>query len=90
MVCVKMGLKEDILDDIAKQMAKEMDWTILADVLVDTGWTSVQLTRFRNNEEAVDIAEWLEKNCTDEWKNLQTRYIFKKKKDAEWFSLRWL
>ena len=26
---------------------------------------------------------------TDEWKNLSTRYIFKKKQDAEWFILRW-
>jgi len=85
-----MGLKEDILDSISNQMAKEMDWHIIADVLVSSGWTSIQLKRFRNNEEAVDINLWLEQNCTGEWKNLATRYIFKKKQDAEWFSLRWL
>jgi len=89
-----MGLKEDVINDIAyemsKEMAKEMDWHILADVLVSTGWTNIQLKRFRNNEEAVDINHWLEKNCTGKWENLGTRYIFKKKKDAEWFSLRWL
>jgi hypothetical protein len=85
-----MGLKEDILDDISNSIAKEMDWHIIADVLVSTGWTSIQIKRFRNNEEAVDINLWLEHNCTGEWKNLSTRYIFKKKQDAEWFSLRWL
>jgi hypothetical protein len=85
-----MGLKEDILDDISNSIAKEMDWHIIADVLVSTGWTSIQIKRFRNNEEAVDINLWLEQNCTGEWKNLATRYIFKQKQDAEWFSLRWL
>ena len=85
-----MGLKEDILDDISNSIAKEMDWHIIADVLVSGGWTNIQLKRFRNNEEAVDIKEWLEQNCTGEWNNLATRYIFKNKQDAEWFSLRWL
>ena len=85
-----MGLKEDILDDISNSIAKEMDWHIIADVLVSSGWTNIQIKRFRNNEEAVDINLWLEQNCTGEWKNLATRYIFKKKQDAEWFSLRWL
>jgi hypothetical protein len=85
-----MGLKEDILDDISNSIAKEMDWHVIADVLVSTGWTSIQIKRFRNNEEAIDINLWLEQNCTGEWKNLSTRYIFKEKQDAEWFSLRWL
>jgi hypothetical protein len=85
-----MGLTEDILDDISNSIAKEMDWHIIADVLVSSGWTNIQIKRFRNNEEAVDINLWLEQNCTGEWKNLATRYIFKQKQDAEWFSLRWL
>ena len=84
-----MGINEDIIDDISKQMASDMDWLIIADCLVDSGWTNVKLNRFYNNEEAVDINNWLEQNCTDEWKNLSTRYIFKKKQDAEWFILRW-
>ncbi len=84
-----MGLEEDILDEIIKDYAKQMDWDIVADCLVEAGWTSVKLKRFHSNEEAVDINTWLEQNCTDEWKNLSTRYIFKKKQDAEWFILRW-
>ena len=84
-----MGINEDIIDDISKQMASDMDWLIIADCLVEAGWTSVKLKRFHSNKEAVDINIWLEQNCTDEWKNLSTRYIFKKKQDAEWFILRW-
>jgi hypothetical protein len=84
-----MGLEQNILDDMGKQMAKEMDFHIIADMLVGIGWTSVQLKRFRNNKEAVDINLWVEYNCIGEWKKQSTRFIFEKKQDAEWFILRW-
>ena len=90
MVYNKMGLEEEILNNIGNQMAKEMDFHIIADMLVGIGWTSVQLKRFQNNNEAIDINLWAEANCTGEWKNVSTRYIFEKKQDAEWFILRWL
>ena len=84
-----MGLREDIIDEITKDYAKQMDWEIVADCLVSVGWTNVKLNRFRNNTEAVDIIDLINDNCTGEWKNLSTRYIFEKKQDAEWFILRW-
>jgi argininosuccinate lyase len=77
------------IDEQSTALQQEMDFHIIADALVQGGWTSVKLNRFRNNQEAVDIKLWLEQNCTSEWKNLSTRYIFKKKKDAVWFILRW-
>ena len=89
MVSIKMGLEQDILNDMGNQMAKEMDFHIIADLLVDIGWTSVELKRFHSRENSVDIIEWLETTCTGEWKNLSTRFIFEKKQDAEWFILRW-
>jgi hypothetical protein len=84
-----MGLEQDILDDMGNQMAKEMDFHILADLLEDIGWTSVKLKRFHSRQNSVDVIEWLETNCTGEWKNLSTRFIFEKTQDAEWFILRW-
>lgn len=84
-----MGLREDIIDEMSRATAYEMDWHIIADCLTESGWTSVKLRRYYNRQEAVDIRNWLEQNSTDEWKNLNTRYIFKKKQDAEWFILRW-
>jgi hypothetical protein len=81
-----MNISEEIVNQVANQMAKDIDSLVLMSAL---GWTSVKLNGFRNNKEAVDITLWLEQNCTGEWKNLSTRYIFEKKKDAEWFILRW-
>jgi hypothetical protein len=82
-----MGLKEDILNDLSDSMAKEIDFHVIAEAL---GWTSVKLKRFNDGIEAVDIIEWMNANCTGQWKNLGTRFIFEKRQDAEWFSLRWL
>jgi hypothetical protein len=81
-----MNITEEIVNQVADQMSKDIDTLMLMSAL---GWTSVKLNGFRNNKEAVDITLWLEQNCTGEWKNLSTRYIFEKKKDAEWFILRW-
>ena len=82
-----MNITEEIVNQVADQMAKDIDTLVLMSAL---GWTSVKLNRFQNGKEAVDIIEWIDNNCTGEWKNLSTRYIFEKKQDAEWFSLRWL
>jgi uncharacterized membrane-anchored protein len=81
-----MNITEEIVNQVADQMAKDIDTLVLMSAL---GWTSVKLDRFRNGTEAVDIIDWIDANCTGEWKNLSTRYIFEKKQDAEWFILRW-
>jgi hypothetical protein len=82
-----MNISEEIISQASEQMAKDIDAQVLMTAL---GWTSVKLNRFNNNIEAVDIIHWISDNCTGEWKNLGTRFIFEKKQDAEWFSLRWL
>ena len=81
-----MNLSEEIINKAGDQMAKDIDTQVLLSAL---GWTSVKLKRFNDGIEAVDIIEWIDTNCTGEWKNLGTRFIFEKKQDAEWFSLRW-
>jgi len=81
-----MNLSEEIINKAGDQMAKDIDTQVLLSAL---GWTSIKLKRFSDGTEAVDIIEWIDTNCTGEWKNLGTRFIFEKKQDAEWFSLRW-
>jgi hypothetical protein len=82
-----MNISEEIVNQASEQMAKDIDTQVLLSAL---GWTSVKLKRFSDGTEAVDIIEWINANCTGEWKNLGTRFIFEKKQDAEWFTLRWL
>ena len=81
-----MNISEEIINQAADQMAKDIDTLVLMSAL---DWSSVKLNRFSNNIEAVDIIEWINANCVGEWKNLGTRFIFEKQQDAEWFILRW-
>jgi len=81
-----MKLQEEILDKLADDMSKEIDYEVLADVLK---WTKVELPPFDSRFNAVDIANWCTDNCTGKFINFGVKFAFEKNKDAEWFILRW-
>lgn len=72
------------------RLAKQIDDEVMGKVLVDGGWTKVSFM-YTNNKHAVDVQDWCMENLTDkQWMKLSDSYIFRKKKEAEWFILRWL
>ena len=82
------SLEDEMMDEIGKQIAKEIDEGILSNILVETGWIKVEY-HFVNNQQAVDIADWMIENCQDKVERLGSDYVFENKQDAEWFILRW-
>lgn len=87
---VPMTIEDDMIARIAKTMSEEIDWKIIADMLVESGWVMVNLDRFINNNQAVDIETWIGDNCKGKFKKRTTTFVFEKKDDAAWFKLRWL
>ena len=83
------SLQDKIISDIAKQMQQDIDGGIMSNILIEDGWTPVQFY-FKNNNQAVDIVLWLNRNCKNNWQRLGSNYLFKYRQDAEWFILRWL
>ena len=83
------SLQDKIISDIAKQMQQDIDGGIMSNILIEDGWTPVQFY-FKNNNQAVDIILWLNRNCKNNWQRLGSNYLFKYRQDAEWFILRWL
>ena len=81
-----MGLEQDIIDKMSTDMAKEIDYDMLVDLLK---WTRVDLPKFSSRHNAVDIADWCTDNCTGKFMNFGAKFAFEKSKDAEWFILRW-
>ena len=82
--------QERLMDEAARDMSRHIDESILMDALVEGGWTKVDFY-FYSNEQAVDMKDWCRENCTNnQWKHLAGAFIFRKKKEAEWFMLRWL
>ena len=86
-------IESTIYEDIGKQLAKEIDNEIIKTIEIEhlvskEGWTKVELSRFYNMMQAVDITEWVEDNC-GLYTRLGSTYVFKEAKDATWFRMRW-
>jgi hypothetical protein len=76
-----MTLEEQITLDLAREMAEQMDFDIIADLL---GWTRVELSACDHN-----VFNWLDKHCHDEYQRHKQSFIFKDPKDASHFILKW-
>jgi len=74
----------------AKEMCEEIDFSILADMLVITGWTSVEVPFWSSNYQAIDVEDWLAVTCQGQFKKHNRRFLFEYASDANWFKLRWL
>lgn len=83
------SLEDEIYAAMADEIAREMDEGIMANILVETGWTPVQF-HFKDNFQATDIQIWLQNECPGKYRRLGDSYLFEDKKDAEWFILRWI
>ena len=81
-----MSLENIILDKLAEDVAKEIDYDMLVNLL---NWTQVVLPPFDSRYSAIDIADWCTDNCTGKFMNFGVKFAFEKSKDAEWFILRW-
>lgn len=81
-----MNIEHEMLDKLANDMAKEIDYDVLVGVL---NWIRVELPPFDNRYHSVDIVDWCTDNCTGKFMNFGAKFAFEKSKDAEWFILRW-
>lgn len=85
-------MEQDYIDDAvkraSKRLAEEIDFQIVADMLVSTGWEKVVLKPMTHEKsDAIDI--WTATNCNHDFKNMGLVWIFKDRKDAVNFVLRW-
>jgi hypothetical protein len=79
--------QEQILAEHAEALAREIDREVVWSLL---GWTRVKLSRFQDNNHAVDITHWLHENCKSAYQRDGREFIFEDKKDAVLFILTWV
>jgi hypothetical protein len=79
----------DILDKLTDDLAKEIDFNVLAESLVSCGWSTVDLPPFDSRYKVTDIVDWAYHHCQGEFENFGVRFIFEDKKDATLFALKW-
>jgi hypothetical protein len=83
-------LEEQIAQELSEQMSSAIDFEILADVLVNAcDWHRVDLERFQNNRQAVDVTSWCHDTLKNEWKRSGSHFVFADQGDAVNFTLRW-
>ena len=79
------------LDHAGQNMAKDIDFEVLANMLVSAcGWVKVEMPSLRSNSNAVDIADWLNRECKAHWKHRGRTFVFESKNEAALFKLTWL
>ena len=85
-----MNLQEEVMNDLATKMQSEMDFEILADMLIKScGWKKVVLTRFFSRKHSINILMWCEENIKNPFEHKGSTFIFQDEGDAVNFTLRW-
>lgn len=83
-------LEDQLIERAARQMADDIDFGVMCDLLADIGWTKVVLDTLGSNERACDIKDWLIAECKKEYKQRGRFFVFESKDDATLFKLTWL
>lgn len=82
-------LYDEMVASAAKELADEMDWTIVADLCLENGWTEVMVDNYHRKYND-GMAEWIFENLKGDKTGYKGRWLFKQASDATWFRLRWL
>lgn len=85
-----MNVTDQIIDDMGKRMAEEIDREVLWGMLTSIGWTRVMISSETAMISATAIKEWLTVNCRGACEKNYSDFIFENQKDASMFILRWV
>ena len=81
-------LEEQFAKRAAKEIADEIDAEILFDLMIQHGWTRVELSRVPRTI-ASDINIWMHNECNKHWKQQGRVWIFESQEEAALFKLTW-
>jgi hypothetical protein len=85
-------LEQELAEKLSNEMAEEIDWGLLCDLLTEVGWVKVAISEPWSNMTssfAHEIKEWCKENLKGHYKARGRVWVFEKAQDAEWFMLRW-
>lgn len=85
-------LAEEYAIEAAKMLQEEIDWKVLCDLLIETGWTKVSIKWIYtsiNSSKAHIISQWCKNNLIGHYKGRGDTWLFEHEKDAILFTLKW-
>ena len=89
----EIRMQQDIIDETvrraAKELQEEMDFSLLADLYKESGWTEISFNPWWKDEAASVMKQWLEANCKGHRMSRGKRFLFQYESDAINFVLKW-
>jgi hypothetical protein len=83
------SIEQEIINRAGKQMAEEIDFGILADLLKEIGWVEIEFEPHVESILLYEIQNWMQDNCKGLFRSRGKRFLFELEKDASWFLLKW-
>lgn len=83
-----MDLQAQIIEDLGRKLATEMDQQILIGFMLELGWKEIVVDPWMHNS-LKDIQAWTNKNIQGNVMHLGNRWVFEDAKDATMFALKW-
>lgn len=84
-----MSVEDEIAEAMSNEIAKEIDFEIIADILVAScGWHKVWKTP-ESTEQATSMAKWCTNHCENRSRYRGSVWLFERSEDAVLFSLTW-
>ena len=77
------------INKMSQDLANEIDFSILSDILLENGWTPVEFIPFTYSKQAKDIADWAEQHCMGKWRHHGVKFVFERAADATAAILKW-
>ena len=77
------------INKMSQDLANEIDFGILSDMLSENGWTPVEFIPFTYSKQSKDIADWAEQHCVGKWRHHGVNFVFERAADATAAILKW-
>ena len=86
-------LESIIVDELAEEMQRTMDFDVLCDVMIRVGWAVVEVNYYRGDGDDtqtwMEVKNWVDQNCTGQHQEHLGKWLFEDTKDATMFALKW-
>jgi hypothetical protein len=82
-------LEDQIAENMVREIQEEIDWSIMTQLYVDSGYTEVIIDRPMAIDDEHNLRNWVEENRTGFVCHRNWHFIFEHSSDAVLFKLRW-
>lgn len=83
-------MEDNLCAKMSQQLAEEIDWELISDMLVSVGWTKITLPEFWDGRRpTLDMNNWMHNECRHHWKHRGETWVFESQEEAALFRLTW-